>query len=253
MPADSANSCYKTRTMRRAAIAALVALLLAASVSAQDRAAAETFRRSLVNALAGRNHAAVANMIKVPATALVGGFNIPIYERKLVRELWPLVFTPELRCELEQKPVAVDAGGASLAGGRVRVVTDGGALRITRINVPPATGAAPPPPSKPQQAWFRQGQSQFAGRLYGDGVDAYLVSARKGARFEARIEKFPGRSAFVRVLDPRTGKPMERPGADAPRVWAGTLTEEGQYRVEVVRLAPYCEPPFTYLLTMTLR
>ena len=32
-----------------------------------------------------------------------------------------------------------------------------------------------------------------------------------------------------------------------------TIQESGDYRVEVVRLAPYCLPPFTYLLTITLK
>ena len=246
--------------MRRAVVSAVLAAALLVPVSAQDhstapgagRAAAEAFRRAFVQALASRNAARVAALLKFPVVADVGGFKVPITSRADVGELFRIVFTPELRCEVEHKAVGVNAGGVTLAGGGVRAVADGGTLRITSIRVPGASGDAPPPPSKPQQAWFRKGQSQFAGRLYGDGVDTYLVAARKGARFEARIEKFSGRKAAVRVSDPR-GKAIERPGAEAPRVWAGRLLEEGQYTVEVVRLAPYCEPPFTYLLTMTLR
>jgi hypothetical protein len=215
--------------------------------------AARAFSRALVQAMASRDRAAVARMVKYPARADVGGFEIPLVDRAGTLEVYSLVFTPELRCEIERTAPTIDASGAMLAGRRVRVVNDGGTLRIARIAVPPASGSAPPPPSKPQQAYFRRGKAQFAGRLYGDGVDSYLVFGRKGARLEARIERFPGRAAFVRVLEPRAGKALERPGAQAPRTWAGTLTEEGQYRVEIVRLAPYCEPPFTYLLTMTLR
>ena len=241
------------------AMAVVAALSWAATSGAQERSPAATpqkaqaFSRDLVQAMAARNRGAVVRMIKYPARADVGGFEVPIVDRASALELYTLVFTPELRCELERHAPTTDATGAMLAGRRVRLVNDGGTLRITRIVVPPASGSAPPPPSKPLQAYFRKGQAQFAGRLFGDGVDTYLVFGRKGARLEARIERFPGRGAFVRVLEPRAGRSLERPGAAAPRTWAGTLVEEGQYRVEVVRLAPYCEPPFTYLLTMTLR
>lgn len=211
------------------------------------------FRRALIEAMARKDRDAVARMVKYPATALVGGFTIPLIDRAGTLELYNLVFTSELRCQLERHTPIVDSAGATLADRRVRVVNDGGTLRITRISVPPADGSAPPPPSKPIQAYFRKGQAQFAGRLYGDGLDAYLVTGRKGAHLEARIERFPGRGAMVRVIDPRTGQSLERNGAQAPRTWAGRLTEPGSYRVEVVRLAPYCEPPLTYLLTMTLR
>jgi hypothetical protein len=87
------------------------------------------------------------------------------------------------------------------------------------------------------------------------------LSGNRGDVVQARIEQFPGRSAAVRVFEQKTGKSLSRPapgGADgaaaaAPRFWNGTIQESGDYRVEVVRLAPYCMPSFTYLLTITIK
>jgi hypothetical protein len=245
-----------TRLVLAVFVALLVggALLGAQATSAPRDGQAGAFKRAFVEAMARRDRNGIAGMVKYPATALVGGFNLPMLDRSMLLEVYNVVFTPELRCLVDRGGVTRDASGATLASGRVRLMQEGGALKITRINVPPADGSAPPPPSEPQRAFFRKGQAQFAGRLYGDGVDAYIVHAgRPGTLLEARIERFAGRQAFVRVIDPRTGEPFPRPGGDAPRTWAGTLQQSGDYRVEVVRIAPYCEPPFTYLLTMTLR
>jgi hypothetical protein len=147
----------------------------------------------------------------------------------------------------------MEARGANFASGRIHVADVGGQLKITRIEVPPATAEATPPPSKPQHVTTRGGKAQYAGRLYGSGVDAYILSAQRGNIVEARIEQFPGRSAALRVVDVKTGRALDRPGAPAPRVWNDTIREPGDYRVEVVRLAPYCMPSFTYLLTITIK
>jgi len=229
--------------------------------------------------MARRDRAAIARMIRYPATVLAGGLNIPLSDRTTTLNLYDLIFTPELRCLLDQSAasIRVDESGATLADGRVRAEDVGGALKISRITVPPAGRESPPPPSKPRPVAFRwgQGQAQFAGRLYGDGIDAYIVSGGRGSLLEARIERFPGRSAAIRVthaasgrvLDRSQGSPLRRsgepqgtplrrsgePGAVAPRAWAGRLDEAGDYRIEVVRLAPFCQPSFTYLLTVTLR
>jgi hypothetical protein len=227
---------------------------------------ADGFARSLAQAMARRDRSAVASMIRHPATVVAGGLTIPLIDRATTLQLYNLVFTPELRCLLEQSgmrragqpapryPIRADAAGAMLADGRVRVEQIDGDLRVIRIIVPPASGIAPPPPSKPQRVAFRgQNQAQYAGRLYGDGVDSYLVKAGRGSLLEARIERFPGRNAAVRVTHQPSGRVLDRPGAPAPRTWVGRLTEAGEYRIDVVRQAPFCEPPFTYLLTVTLR
>ena len=110
-----------------------------------------------------------------------------------------------------------------------------------------------PPPAPPRRVTVRRGDVAVPGRLYGDGVDSYILSARRGDVVQARIEQFPGRSAAIRVVEQKTGKALGQPGASAPRLWSGTIQEPGDYHIEVVRLAPYCMPSFTYLLTITIK
>lgn len=223
---------------------------------------------ALSQALARRDRAAVADMMRYPASATVGGIAIAIDNRAAATQLYDAVFTAELRCLVDDSAAAgasgvrVERNGVTIAQGRIQAVDVNGALKIARINVPAATGAAPPPPSKPQRVSLRtMGTTQFSGRLYGDGVDAYVVSLKKGNVVQARIEQFPGRSATIRVVEAQSGRSLGRPapsagagpGAAAPRVWSDTIRETGEYRIEVVRLAPYCAPSFTYLLTVTLK
>ena len=227
---------------------------------------AASLMRALSQAMARRDRAAVADMMRYPASASVGGVAIAISNRAAATQLYDAIFTAELRCLVDAGAAAgagavrVDRDGVTLAEGRIQAVDVNGALKITRVNVPAASGAAPPPPSKPQRVTLRtMGNTQFSGRLYGDGVDAYVVSLQKGNVVQARIEQFPGRSAMIRVVDGKTGRSLDRPapggaaGAAAPRIWSDTIRETGEYRIEVVRLAPYCAPSFTYLLTVTLK
>jgi hypothetical protein len=224
-----------------------------AAASAERRG--QVFARRFVQAMARGDRNAVGSMIRYRAIALAGGLTLSLSDRSSVRDMYVLIFTPELRCLVERKPVVADSAGVALADGRVRLEDVNGDLKITRINVPPATGAAPPPPSPPRRVGFRwgKGQAQYTGRLYGDGVDSYVLRAAKGDRLEARIERFPGRNAFVRVVQLSNDRRLERPDAPTPRTWANTLPETGEYRIDIVRQAPYCEPPFTYLLTINLR
>ena len=253
-------------------LAAAVVLPAGTSLRAQPSAPvserqAVAFARALVQAMARRDRRAVAAMVRYPATVIAGGLNIPLIDRSTTLEIYSLVFTPELRCLMEQSsaaldgsrpakyPVRADAGGASFADGRVRAELVDGSLKLTRIVVPPGSGESPPPPSTPQRVAFRwgTGEAQFAGRLYGDGVDSYVVTAAQGALLQARIERFPGRHASLRVVNLATGRALEHPGTPWARIWAARLPEAGEYQVDVVRHAPYCEKSFTYLLTLSLR
>ena len=250
--------------MTRSIAAALVFLQLASALVIAQTPGAQTRASSFVSALAQamsrRDHAAVAGMVRYPLSATVGGIAIPIASQAELLRLYDSVFTGELRCLVDDAaakgPSAIREGNGSVAfaNGRIRAGDVGGSLKITRIDVPPATGAAAPPSPPPRKINVRRGGDvQFAGRLYGDGVDTYVASLRKGDVVQARIEQFPGRSAAVRVVEQKTGKSLERPGAAAPRFWTGTIQDPGEYRVEVVRLAPYCQPSFTYLLTITVK
>lgn len=225
----------------------------------------QAFIKMFVSAIARRDRDAVASMVRYPAKVSAGGFNIPVPDRDALFEVYDTTFTPELRCLVEESGLPrpgtpapkyaarLDGPRASLGDGRVETELADGALKITSITVPLASAEAAPPPAAPRRVQLRGGQAQYAGRLYAGGVDAYLVTAAKGARLQARIERFPGNSAGLRVVNARTGRAVARPGGAAARTWAGPLPDAGDYRVEVVRRAPYCDPSFTYLLTLALR
>jgi hypothetical protein len=226
-------------------------------VAGQSETAAAAFAKRLAQALAGGDRAAIGEMIRYPMPATVGGIVIPIGTRTDLLNFYDGVFTPELRCLVEESAakgataVRTDARGMTFANGSIHIHDVGGTLKMTRVDVPASSGLAPPPASKPQRMTRRN--QQFSGRLYSGGVDAYVFSGRKGDVVQARIEQFTGRSAAVRVVQVSSGKVLQGPSAPAPRVWNGTIQEPGEYRVEVVRLAPYCLPSFTYLLTITIK
>ena len=259
--------------MKRTITASIVLIQLSAIVlafqtvtQAQGSSQAASFVTALARAMERRDRAAVAELIRYPASANVGGVGVPLPNRTVFLQLYDSVFTAELRCLVDAsaggKDIRVAGGAVTFAQGRIRAENISGALKITRINVPPATGAAPPPPSKPQRVALRTmgAKTQFSGRLYGDGVDGYIVSLRKGDVVEARIEQFPGRSAALRIVEQKTGRSLDKPAlktsdgaVPAPRFWTDTIRETGEYRIEVVRLAPYCAPSFTYLLTVIVK
>jgi hypothetical protein len=224
--------------------------------SAESRAGA--FVSALAQAMSRGDRAAVAEMVRYPLNATVGGVGIPIADRAELIKAYSSIFTAELRCLMDDSVakgasgISVDAGGVTFAGRRIHAAEVSGALKVMSIDVPPVTGVAAPP-SPPARRVTRRGVTQYSGRLYGDGVDTYIISAHRGDVVQARIEQFPGRSAAVRVVQDKTGKSLDRPSASAPRVWNGTIQDPGDYRVEVVRLAPYCAPSFTYLLTITIK
>jgi hypothetical protein len=223
----------------------------------QSRALA--FVKALGQAMSRRDRDAVADMVRYPLSVSVGGIGVPVASRAEMLRLYDGVFTAELRCLVDDtvaggaKALSVDAGGASFGSGRVHVADVGGTLKITSIDVPRATGISAPPNPPPRRVTVLRGDAQYSGRLYGDGVDAYVVTARRGTIVQARIEQFSGRNASVRVVEQKTGKSLTPGGGAAPRFVTATIAEPGEYRVEVVRLAPYCQPSFTYLLTVTIK
>jgi hypothetical protein len=55
----------------------------------------------------------------------------------------------------------------------------------------------------------------------------------------------------LRVTD-RIGRPVDA-RADGKRSWASVVPASADYHVNIVRKAPFCDPPLTYLLTLTAR
>ena len=139
----------------------------------------------------------------------------------------------------------------SLADGRIIAERSGGKFQITRMT---SFGDTSTRLGRPRPVIFAPGRPEveLAGRVAETGTDAYVVTGRAGARFRAAIKGFPEGSLSLRVS--RRGRDTFLDGADRTgSTWAGQLNEGGEYLVEVVRRAPYCEPPvISHLVTFSL-
>jgi hypothetical protein len=255
------------RSYLAAAIVAAVGLApldVRAQPPASDLQAAEAFRQRLVTAIASGNRSRVAALFAFPmrVTAVLP-YPIPIDNHAEFLRMYPLLFTAEMRCALEhsrmpqpgqaQPPWAmrVADGVVSLASGRVLATRTPAGMRVTGLTILGAPGSAAGRTTKVGFRWGA-GQTRYTGRLALSQRDRYTLSARKGALLRARIERFPGRTLQLAVTQRATKQQVRGGPGEFARSWAARLPEDGEYDVEVVRRAPYCDPPVEYLLTLAL-
>ena len=199
---------------------------------------------------------AVASLFTFPATVLIGGWRIPMENARTFLGVYDELFTPQLRCQLEQQPAVQVAGaGISLGGGAIWAQRQQGEFKIQRLIVPPSSVPRRVRQQSRQVAFTDpRYPARYSGTLVQDDVDSYLVAAKKGQVVRARIDGFRGRDAVL-----RGGLPADPPStrADvandrATRAWTARAGEPTEFRLDVVRLAPYCDPALTYALTITL-
>jgi hypothetical protein len=253
---------------RRAAAAVVVAALVWVRAGAQplpvDAEAARSFQQRLVAAIAAGNRARVAGFFAFPlrVTAVLP-YPIPVETRADFLRMYDLLFTPEMRCAIEESRLATPGarqppwemriadGAVSLASGRVIATRTAAGLRITGFTI---LGAPPSSGGRTRTVGLRwgSGQTQYAGRLALAERDRYQIPARKGDRLQARIERFPGRALQLQVTHRATKQVVRGAAGEFARTWAARLPEDGDYDVEVIRRAPYCDPPVEYLLTIAL-
>jgi hypothetical protein len=247
-----------------AGMAVLGILLGTASAQGND---GEAFKARLLAALASGSPRQVAALVKYPIRVRVGAlpYPIPVDNAAAMVQMQNLFFTPEMRCAIEESrvarpgqpaprhPMLVADGVVTLAGGRVIAERTPQGYRITRLDVighPDAPGNA-----KPKDVLYAYGEGEmvYSGRLGGDDVDGYLVSARAGSLLQVKIERFPGRSLRIRVTDEQSGMVLQGAQSEFSRLWAARVSSDGKYRVDIVRRAAFCDPSVTYLLTIGLR
>jgi hypothetical protein len=230
--------------------------------SLQDERA---FATELQRALRMGDRHAVTGLLRYPARVSVKQRPYPIFvkDRASLVEMYDLVFTPHLRCAIveSREPAAGEPrpkyslllarGVVSLADGRIIAERSRGKYQITRMS---SFGDTSTRLGRPRPVTFAAGQRELelAGRVAEAGADAYVVVARAGARLQAAIRGFPAGSLSLRVS--RRGSETFLDGAGrVGNTWAARLNEGGEYLVEVVRRAPYCEPPVIgHLLTLSL-
>jgi hypothetical protein len=223
------------------------------------------FATELQRAVRMGDRDAVAGLLRYPARVSVKQRPYPIFvkDRASLVDMYDLVFTPHLRCAIveSREPAQGEArpkhslllarGVVSLADGRIVAERSRGKYQITRMS---SFGDTSTRLGRPRPVTFAAGQRQveLGGRVAEAGADAYVVLARAGVRLQAAIRGFPAGSLSLRVS--RRGSDAFLDGAAREgSTWAARLNEGGEYLVEVVRRAPYCEPPvISHLLTLSL-
>jgi len=226
----------------------------------RERAAAGGIQRAFRTG----DRQAVASLVRYPTRVSVRQRPYPIYirDRDALERMYDLVFTPQLRCAIvdSREPVAgtsqprhtllLASGVVSLAGGRVIAERTQGTYQITRLT---SFGDTSTHLGTPRAVTFPSGKRtvEFGGRVAEFGADDYVVVALAGDRLRAVISSFPAGSLWLRVS--RRGSNTSLDGGTKDAVWEGRLTEAGEYVVEVVRRAPYCEPPvISHVLSLSL-
>jgi hypothetical protein len=239
-----------------------LACALAASVTAhgdEPRAtspAVAAFVSRLQQAVDQHDARSVAALVRFPVTVLIGGWRIPVNDASTLLGVYDELFTPRLRCQIAQKPaiqVAVD--GVSLAGGAIWAQIDRGQFKVQRLIVPPSSvPRRTRQQSRPVAFTDPRYPARYAGTLVQDDVDSYVVAVRKGQVVKARIDGFRGREAVLRggsTMDPQSAR-FDGANDQATRIWSARASNHTDYRLDVVRLAPYCNPAVTYALTISL-
>jgi hypothetical protein len=233
--------------------------LSAGAVAEQPRAtspAVAAFVSRLQQAVIRHDARAVASLFRFPATVLIGGWRIPMENARTFLGVYDELFTPQLRCQLEQKPAVQVAGdGISLGDGAIWAQLHQGQFKIQRLIVPPSSVPRRVRQQSRQVAFADlRYPARYAGTLVQDDVDSYVVAVKKGQVVRARIDGFRGRDAVLRGgrrADPQSAR-ADTANQRATRAWTVRAGEQTEFRLDVVRLAPYCDPAVTYALTITL-
>lgn len=258
---------------RRSVIRLILAMTVVATVRAQSRASApsdsaraQAFLDQLQHAVDSGDRPGVARLFRYPSTVLASGFNIPVASTQELLRMYELVFNSEMRCAIVESgiaragaprpkhPVSVQPDGLTIAGGLVWAQKSGTQYRVSRVRVPAAVSYSHV--SEPRRVRFPPNQRgeksvQYYNWLQRDDMDPYILTGRKGQFLQTRIEGFQGGDATLRVIE--AGSPAGTTSRDSVRTWSGYLPATSEYRIEVVRLAPYCDPAIMYKLFITLR
>lgn len=186
---------------------------------------------------------------------------LDVEDREALEQMYDMVFTPHLRCAVvdSHEPVAgtpqpkqsllLASGVVFLASGRVIAERTQGKYQITRLTSFGDTSTR----RAPRVVTFTSTQRtvELGGRVAEIGADAYVVAAQSGDRLRVAIKGFAAGSLSLRVSRRGTGKYLDSGKGD--NAWEARISEAGEYLVEVVRRAPYCDPPvISHVVSLSL-
>jgi hypothetical protein len=222
------------------------ALLLAAT-------SAEALLAELQRAVARDDRQAVAALIRYPITIAVAGMRIPIRDSAALVQTYEAVFTPEIKAAI--------GDGSAIRTKLIQVTSVGGVVKISSIASLPPSGAdrngatARAVPRTPRRLTFGAPQqlAQATGALPAGGSEAFVAYVEKGKLLEARIDRVRDQEVVLRVVDARTGSPIDDKAAAGARTWIGRVPESGDYRIDVSRGAQAPSQSLQYLLVVRKR
>lgn len=212
------------------------------------------FVAALQQAVARNDRQAVAKMVRYPIEVNTGGLQIPVSDAATFVKIYDSVMSPPVRQAVTGARVAADAKAPVTLGGAVTIGGGGGGFRITSIKVPAGAQAKPPGEPIERLLTFRVGQpTQVSGTLDAGGTDRYVFNAVRGALVEIRLAGVPGKSVLVRLLDAKTGQPVDARADAGTRVWTGRVGADASYRIEVVRQAESGKEPLIYTMSVAVK
>ena len=234
-----------------AAAGLVVAAGVTAPQSVADERAAAAFLREVQRDVARDDRRALSALVQYPLTVFAGAVKIPIRDADALLQNYDGVFTPAMKTAIAHATSAIDLNV-------LRIEPVGGVLKITRMTVPLGAASPGPPASagrpaarEPQRLFLDVGRIQRAGTLARGERDTYVLSARKNQLLELRVTGVSGRDIVVRIASARSGAPVDVRARDGVRTWIGRLPDDGDYRIDVVRLAAGAtELPYVFVISM---
>jgi len=250
---------------------AAIAVTMAVQTRVLDERPAAMFVRELQRAVARDDRAAVSALIQYPLTVFAGGLRIPIPDTAALLQSYDVIFSPALKSLIARAAipargraadasVVVTAGLVTVGIDAVRIEPVGSGLRITRITVPlaassPEGGAAAKRSGshEPQRLTIGVGRIQRAGALAPGQRDMYLLSAMKNQLLEVRINGVSGRDIVARISSVSNRQPLDSRAHDGVRTWIGRVPADGDYRIDVVRLASGGDSLLPYVMVVSMQ
>jgi hypothetical protein len=255
---------------RHVGFVAAIAVAMFVQKPALDDRSVSLFLRELQRGVSRDDRPAVSALIQYPLTVFAGGVRIPISDAEALLQSYDVVFPPALKTLIAQAAIPARGRSASavtftpdfatIGADAVRIELAGGGLKITRITVPLVVSAAGSaenvgrgPGLAPQRLILGVGRIQRAGALARGERDAYLLSATKNQLLEVRVNGVSGRDVVARITSIKSRAPIDSRAHDGVRTWIGRIPEDGDYRIDVVRLATGGAPRLAYLMVVSMR
>lgn len=173
-----------------------------------------------------------------------------------------LIVAPETCRLIAASPLNVTPEGATVGKDLLELKRVGGTLKVTgmAVSVAPAGGGAAgggrsagtrPNGDIPLSVRVGPRPTQRSGALDAGGSDTYLIRAGAQQLVEIRIDGVRARDIVARLLVADTDTAVDARADQGVRTWTGRVGA-GEYRIQIVRLAPGADT-LTYTLSVTLR